>query len=212
MIHTLIVPGVGGSNTEHWQSWLERQLKSSSRVQQDWNQPVLSIWTANMAEALLQAPESVQIVAHSFGCLTSLACLDQYPELRSKVKKLILVAPANPARFSATGFVPSDESQQYTTAVGDAEHNYQAYFLALQPKVPTEMIISENDPWLPFDLAQQLSQAWQVPSRNLGQVGHINVASGFGYFPEIFDHLLLSKHSGLMMHADDWIQRLKFAI
>lgn len=40
MIHTVIVPGVGGSEHDHWQSWLQRQLKSCSRVQQqDWNKP-----------------------------------------------------------------------------------------------------------------------------------------------------------------------------
>lgn len=206
MIHTLIVPGVGGSNSDHWQSWLERQLKSSSRVQQDWNHPMLSTWTANLAEALLQAPDAVQIVAHSFGCLTSLACLAQFPEFNQKVKKLILVAPANPARFGPQGFVTTAE-QPWAAA----PESYQQYFLQLQPKVPTEMIISENDPWLAFDDAQQLSQAWAVPSRNLGQVGHINVDSGFGYFPEIFDHLLLAQHAGVMLHADDWIQRLKLA-
>lgn len=208
MIHTLIVPGVGGSNADHWQSWLERQLKSSSRVQQDWNHPMLSIWTANLAEALLKAPDTVQIVAHSFGCLTSLACLEQYPELNSKVKKLILVAPANPARFGPHGFAEQTQAEPETQTVS----SYQDYFLQLQPRVPAEMIISENDPWLAFEDAQQLSQAWNIPNRNLGQVGHINVDSGFGYFPEIFDHLLLTQHTGVMLHADDWIQRLKLAI
>lgn len=205
MIHTLIVPGVGGSSIDHWQSWLERQLKSTSRVQQDWDHPVLSMWVANMAEALLQAPEEVQIVAHSFGCLTSLATLDQYPELNAKVKKLILVAPANPARFCPTGFAQVDNP------VTGIEHTYRDYFLALQPKVPTEMIISENDPWLAFDVAQQLSQIWQVPSRNLGQVGHINVASGFGYFPEVFDHLLLANKTKMTVQTEDWAKPIKLA-
>lgn len=34
MIHTVIVPGVGGSEHQHWQSWLQRKLVSSSRVEQ----------------------------------------------------------------------------------------------------------------------------------------------------------------------------------
>ncbi|KAI0677799.1 alpha/beta hydrolase, partial [Acinetobacter pittii] len=33
-MHTVIVPGVGGSEQQHWQSWLQRQLESSSRVEQ----------------------------------------------------------------------------------------------------------------------------------------------------------------------------------
>ena len=34
MVHSIIVPGVGGSEAKHWQSWLQQQLVSSSRVQQ----------------------------------------------------------------------------------------------------------------------------------------------------------------------------------
>ena len=42
MIHTVIVPGVGGSEAQHWQSWLQQQLVSSSRVQQKhWDRPGL---------------------------------------------------------------------------------------------------------------------------------------------------------------------------
>lgn len=45
MTHTVIVPGVGGSEHQHWQSWLQRQLVSSSRVEQkNWDRPVLSEW------------------------------------------------------------------------------------------------------------------------------------------------------------------------
>ena len=33
MTHSVIVPGVG-SEHQHWQSWLQRQLVSSSRVEQ----------------------------------------------------------------------------------------------------------------------------------------------------------------------------------
>ena len=40
-IHTVIVPGVAGSEAEHWQSWLQQQLTLCSRVQQrDWHHPV----------------------------------------------------------------------------------------------------------------------------------------------------------------------------
>jgi predicted alpha/beta hydrolase family esterase len=51
------------------------------------------------------------------------------------------------------------------------------------------MIISENDPWLNFQDALQLAKAWKITPKNLGQVGHINVASGFGPFLKfmIFD-------------------------
>lgn len=57
MIHTVIVPGVGGSEYAHWQSWLQRQLMSCSRVQQsDWNSPILQNWVTEFVKTV--APDS----------------------------------------------------------------------------------------------------------------------------------------------------------
>ena len=78
MTHTVIVPGVGGSEHAHWQSWLQRQLMSCSRVQQaDWNQPVLEDWIAQFVKTAAPVQDDLQIVAHSFGCLTAAAALAQ---------------------------------------------------------------------------------------------------------------------------------------
>lgn len=179
MIHTVIVPGVGGSEHDHWQSWLQRQLKSCSRVQQqDWNKPVLHEWIEQFFKTVQSIQEPIQIVAHSFGCLTTVAALAQHPELNQKIKNLVLVAPANPARFGDAGFAR------------ESQNDYQQYFHQLKLQVPTQMIISENDPWLNFQDALQLAKAWKIRPKNLGQVGHINVASGFGPFPEIYDFLI----------------------
>lgn len=200
MLHTLIVPGVGGSEYEHWQSWLERQLASSTRVEQrDWQAPILSEWVTQCANTLAAAPAAVQIVAHSFGCLTSVATLAQHPTLAHKVKKLILVAPANPKRFSVTGFS------------GSSHDDLADYFAQLTPSVPTEMLISENDPWLKHADAMALAQAWQVPVRNMGQVGHINVASGFGPFPQVLEHLLQAPCSSFITNSDNKKLYFKFA-
>lgn len=179
MIHTVIVPGVGGSEHDHWQSWLQRQLKSCSRVQQqDWNKPRLHEWIEQFIKTVQSIQEPIQIVAHSFGCLTTVAALAQHPELNQNIKNLVLVAPANPARFGDAGFAR------------DSQNDYQQYFHQLKLQVPTQMIISENDPWLNFQDALQLAKAWKIRPKNLGQVGHINVASGFGPFPEIYDFLI----------------------
>ncbi|WP_445115461.1 alpha/beta hydrolase [Acinetobacter sp. WZC-1] len=201
MIHTVIVPGVGGSGADHWQSWLQRQLMSCSRVQQsDWNLPILDDWIAHFVHTITQVNKPVQIVAHSFGCLTALAALNQYPELAAGVQKLILVAPANPARFGERGFAR------------DSQSDYQAYFYSLKTPVPTEMIISENDPWLSFEDALKLTIAWKVRSRNLGQVGHINVASGFGPFPEIYAHLIPEQQRLSLHIMDDSAALCGFAV
>ena len=200
-MHTVIVPGVGGSDYDHWQSWLQRQLMCCSRVQQqDWNAPVLHQWVKNFVESVAAVEGTVQIVAHSFGCLTTVAALDQHPELAKKIKKLILVAPANPARFGDQGFARN------------SHNDYAAYFHQIKLKIPTEMIISENDPWLSFEDAKKLAHSWQVRPRNIGAVGHINVASGFGPFPEIYDYMFSEKLNTLISNTDDKKLYYKFAI
>ena len=201
MIHTIIVPGVGGSDSDHWQSWLQRELMSCSRVQQkDWNLPILKDWMKSFVTLVAKTEAPIQIVAHSFGCLTSVAALAQHPELTSKIKKLILVAPANPARFGANGFARN------------SPNDYATYFHQLKIAVPTEMIISENDPWLNFDDALALAKAWRIIPRNLGQVGHINVASGFRSFPEIYDYLISEPQHAYINNIDDNKLFFKFAI
>ncbi|WP_111858283.1 RBBP9/YdeN family alpha/beta hydrolase [Acinetobacter sp. CFCC 10889] len=200
MTHSIIVPGVGGSDYDHWQSWLQRQLMSCSRVQQDWNHPVLAEWIDNFVHTLNKVNAPTQIIAHSFGCLTSVAALAQYPELKSKVKKLVLVAPANPARFGEAGFARN--------SVG----NYAEYFHKLRIDVPVDMIISENDPWLNFEDAQALAKAWKIKPHNFGQAGHINVASGFSTFPEIFDYLIATPANAYINNFDESKLFFKFAI
>lgn len=201
MIHTVIVPGVGGSEYAHWQSWLQRQLMSCSRVQQqDWNTPILQTWIDTFVNTVGSIQDDIQIVAHSFGCLTTVAALSQHPELNQKIKNLILVAPANPARFGEAGF--ARQSHQ----------DYQHYFHQLKITVPTTLLISENDPWLSFEDANFLAQAWKLNPINLGQVGHINVASGFGPFPEIYNHLIPEKSIEPFHFSDENKRFLNFAI
>lgn len=201
MIHTVIVPGVGGSEYGHWQSWLQRQLMSCSRVEQkDWNNPILANWVAEFVQTVQAAPAPVQIIAHSFGCLTGVAALNQYPEIAQKVKNLVLVAPANPERFGDNGFARN------------SENDYKAYFHALKLPVPTTLLISENDPWLKYQDALELAQDWKISPINLGAVGHVNVASGFGPFPEIFNHIIAERADTFISNLDDKKYFFKFAI
>ena len=200
-MHTIIVPGVGGSGQNHWQSWLQRRLMSCSRVEQhDWNKPLLAQWVANFVSATLKVEASIQVVAHSFGCLTAVAAIHQHPELAKKIKKLILVAPANPSRFGENGFAR------------DSVGNYTEFFHNIKLYIPTQMIISENDPWLNFEDAKALAQAWKIQPINLGQVGHINVDSGFGPFPEIYDYLIPEQNHRYISNTDDTKLYYTFAI
>lgn len=179
----LIVPGVGGSEKAHWQSWLQEQLHDATRVEQDhWNKPVLDVWVQRFTEVLLQQTAPVQVVAHSFGCLASVAALSRYPLLEQRISGLLLVAPANPERFSVTGLRKEGEAS--------IAHLLQQTALP----VPTQLIASQNDPWLSFNAAETWAGYWDARLIDLGKAGHINVAAGYGAWPEIFQYLPASLH------------------
>lgn len=177
-MNILTVPGVGGSEAGHWQTWLESQVNNSTRVEQDhWNQPVLDVWVSRFRDVLVKQTTPVVVVAHSFGCLTSVAALTRYPELASRIIGLLLVAPANPERFSVKGLRGTEEASIASLL---QQHSLP---------VPTRLIASRTDPWLAFSDAKQLAHQWHASLHDLGNAGHINVASGYGVWPEIFYHL-----------------------
>ena len=105
MATTFIVPGLNGSEPEHWQSWFERHLPNCVRVVQgDWEKPDLPRWSAKLRSELNRTPGRVFIVAHSFGCL---AAAQTAFDCRELVAGVMLVAPADPDRFGLGRVVPA---------------------------------------------------------------------------------------------------------
>jgi|SRR5690606_28982263 len=169
----LIVPGYRGSGDAHWQSWLERNLAGCERVSGiDWNKPALPRWVEKIGQAIDVSSEPVWVIAHSFGCLASAVAIAQQP---TKIAGAILVAPADPERFSADGIRHSGgriTEPSITTLL--PQHNLGVNGL---------LVGSQNDPWLSLDDARALAKKWRLPLMNAGNVGHINVDSGFGPWP-----------------------------
>lgn len=159
MTTTLIVPGLNGSGPEHWQTWLEGRIPGSIRVHQnDWAEPNLDRWAGALRREVHRAGDRVVIVAHSFGCLAAAQVAFDYREL---VAGVMLVAPADPLRFGLDHRLPK-------TTLG----------------VPVALIASTDDPWMSYRRAAKWADTWDAYLINLGAVGHINVASGFGPWPQ----------------------------
>lgn len=158
----LIVPGKGGSEPAHWQSWLEQQVAGCHRVEQpDWNAPDLAAWAERIARRARQLAEqhgaAPLVVAHSFGCLASAyAAL----HLNAPIAAGLYVAPANPARFAIARPVLAWPLPRHA--------------------LRSDLIASTNDPWMSTADAAWLADAWGTRLQVLDGAGHINVAAGFG--------------------------------
>jgi len=134
--------------------------------QADWAQPDLDSWAAQIARTIAKSTASTTwvAVAHSFGCLALARYLrDLNPVLSPSgggIRSALLVAPADPVKF------------QVVEALSEPGLG-----------LPTTVIGSENDPWMPLASARDWAEHWGARFINLGAVGHINTESGFGPWP-----------------------------
>lgn len=170
----LIVPGYQGSGKAHWQTWLQQEFPDSRRlVGVDWQRPVLYRWARAIGDELRAAREPVVVVAHSFGCLAAALAVKALP---GKVAAAVLVAPADPQRFSVWG----------------KRTHWRALTRGLDPHLPTDwlgvpgvLVGSQNDPWMAQADAQALAERWGLAFQDAGRAGHINADSGYGPWPWI---------------------------
>ncbi|MES2433292.1 MAG: alpha/beta fold hydrolase [Pseudomonadota bacterium] len=172
MVKTLLVPGLDGSPAPHWQQWWAATDSHALMVDlSDPSRPDPARWESELAGTILRHPGAV-LVGHSLGSVLITRVLATWPQLNARAA--LLVAPAEPAgQPRIQSFAPLHEAPLH---------------------IPTTMVASRNDPWMPFQRARQLAYAWRADLIDLGFAGHINVASGFGPWPaakQLRDDLLL---------------------
>lgn len=160
----LILPGLGNSGPEHWQSWLEARHPRFRRVEQrDWDRPNPADWTAAIESAVTAVSGRVVLVAHSLACI-AVAHWVNHGGSADRVAAALLVAP------------PDVESPDRTPAevhafapVPDAPLPFRAVVLA-----------SRDDPYCPIARACGFAVLWGADFIEAGDLGHINTSAGFG--------------------------------
>ena len=187
MCTTLIVPGLNGSAEGHWQRHWLRDRPDARLVDQDnWNCPVLSDWQARLVAALEAADEPVFVVAHSLGCVLT-ASLAGHPAAR-KVNAALLVAPADLEKV--------EKLHPCVVSFGQTPLDSLPF--------PSLMIGSLNDPYMEVADLQRHAEAWGSDLVNLGAVGHINIASGFGRWVEGYAFLERLKQASKFPDRPHW--------
>jgi predicted alpha/beta hydrolase family esterase len=166
MTKIFIIPGLGNSGPEHWQTWFEKQLPGTVRIdQKEWDAPVCEDWIATINNALKDVdPATVILVGHSLGCVTIARWAEQ---AKAPIKGAMLVAPSDiesPVyEFPATGFTPIP-----STPI----------------PFPTIVVTSDDDHWVSLDRAKFFAERWGSELVNIGNAGHINAVAGYGPWPE----------------------------
>ena len=166
MTQYFIVPGLGNSGPEHWQSYFEQSGDNFFRInQQQWDAPECSDWIATIDKTIATYdPATIVLIGHSLGC-TTIAHWAKHNG--KKIKGALLVAPSdieNPVyTFPATGFspIPTDKIN-----------------------FPTIVVASEDDPWVSIERAKLFAANWGSRMISIGNAGHINAVSGYGKWDE----------------------------
>lgn len=174
----IIVPGLGDSGPQHWQTLWQRKFGAGRVRQDDPHRPVPEVWAARLHEVIEATPGELVLVAHSAGVVT----VAHWARLsggedRARVRGALLVAPADPEGPGVTGRHPE--------------------LLALAPlpledlPFPALLVYSENDPYCTPERAQALADAWGAAAVSVGRAGHLNADSGHGEWPD--GEILLSE-------------------
>ncbi|SHM47897.1 hypothetical protein SAMN05192549_101689 [Duganella sacchari] len=169
----LIVPGIGNSGAEHWQTrWQEKYADITRIAPASWDAPECDDWVAAIERAVQASGPQTLIVAHSLGCLavahwahsrvTGGAATDT-----NGIAGALLVAVPDPDGpvfpGAARGFAPLPTQRL---------------------PFPSLIVASDDDPYAKADYAQRCAQAWGSRLYRIGKRGHINAASGLGDWPE----------------------------
>lgn len=165
-VQIIVVPGLHNSSPDHWQSlWHARHPEFYRVEQDDWEHPDLAAWAARVDQLRAADPRPSLFVAHSFGCLATVASIAAHP---AGVAGALLVAPADPHKFGVAGDLPHDR-------LG----------------VPSTLISSRDDPWMSGQEAARWARRWGSQLVDAGAAGHINAASGLGAWPQGWETLQL---------------------
>ena len=156
-MRVIVVPGIGGSDSDHWQSRWEAASGELIRLEPaSWDAPDFADWSRALDRAA--AGERVILVAHSLGCLLAVRWARG-----NDVAGLFLVA------------VPDPAGPVFPAVAADFGAD-----LAAPPGEPTLMIASDDDPYCSVEQSAAFARAWSADLVSVGLHGHLNSASGLG--------------------------------
>ena len=164
----LIVPGLNDSGPTHWQSQWLRLLKNAKKADLgEWSSPRRDHWVQQLDAAIRQAPEPVILIAHSLGCHAFANWAKNSGNIsETHVCGALLVAPPDCDHL---------DSNPLLREFGPTE--------SLNLPFPVIVAGSRDDDYASISYTRHLAKQWHGDFVDMGELGHINAASGIGHWP-----------------------------
>ncbi|AOK52768.1 alpha/beta hydrolase [Burkholderia stagnalis] len=167
----LIVPGLRDHVEDHWQTHLERRLpnaRSVAPLERDKLSRAARVAALDAALAAIDGP--VILVAHSAGVMIAVHWARQATRA---IQGALLATPADLDEPMPDG---------YPTMEALDAHGWTPVPTQRLP-FPSLVAASRNDPLARFERVEALAAGWGSRFVDLGEVGHLNPASGYGEWP-----------------------------
>jgi uncharacterized protein len=167
----LIVPGLRDHVAEHWQTLLEKRIPGARSVPPlEHDKLSCAARVAALDHALAQIDGPVILVAHSAGVMITVHWAQSH---RRPIHGALLATPADLESELPPGYPTPDTI--------DAN----AWLPIPRKRLPFHSIVaaSRNDPLAEFGRVANLANDWGSRLIDLGDVGHLNPASGYGDWP-----------------------------
>ncbi|VWC62864.1 alpha/beta hydrolase [Burkholderia lata] len=164
----LIVPGLRDHVEDHWQTHLERRLpnaRSVAPLEADKLSRAARVAALDAALAGIDGP--VILVAHSAGVMITVHWARQATR---KIHGALLAAPADLESPMPAGYPTPDA----------IDANGWTPLPTERLPFPSIVAASRNDPLARFERVEALAAGWGSKLVDLGEVGHLNPASGYG--------------------------------
>ena len=168
----LIVPGLRDHVPAHWQTLLEQKLPNAISVpRMERDKLSCAAWVGKLDESLAAIQGSVILVAHSAGVMIVVHWAQRH---RRPIAGALLAAPPD---FES----PLPEGYPTQEVLRD-----NGWLPTPRERLPFPTIVgaSTNDPLGRYERVESLVQSWGSRLVNLGDVGHLNPASGYGEWPQ----------------------------
>lgn len=169
----VIVPGLRDHVAQHWQSLLADSLPQAvSLAPMGRDNLALDARIRALEDTLQELDAPALLVAHSGGCVL-VAHWARQTALAHRVAGALLATPPTFDRPLPPGYPQLDAL--------DAAGWLPVPDMRLP--FPSLVAASRNDPLGDFDAVCRLARHWGSAIEDLGEVGHLNPASGFGPWP-----------------------------
>ena len=173
----LIVPGLRDHVPDHWQTILEQQWPNAVSVpRMERDKLSCAAWVALLDQSLGRIEGPVVVVAHSAGVMILVHWAQKH---RRAIRGALLAAPADLESPLPDGYPTQDVLR---------ENGWLPTPRAPLP-FPSIVAASTNDPLGRFDRVAMLARAWGSRLVDVGAVGHLNPAAGYGEWPRAVEFI-----------------------